>query len=110
MASALLEALRRRATISGLRRNNVEFVWIRGPRANKTILKDDWALIEPFLQDGSFTELVAPTGTGSVRWSWLRREVAFNSPPSDGADKDLYARILNRLTPLFTEEWPTSTL
>lgn len=107
-ALALLETIRKRATISGLRRNNVSFVWIRGRRANLTILKEDWEKIEPFFKDGSFVPLVTPI-LGD-RGGWLRREVAYDGPPLDGADKGLYETILQQLQQLFPEEWPTSLL
>jgi hypothetical protein len=90
VAQALTLALRGRAvTHVGVTRGQ-NYIWISGERVSLTIQEEDWLKIRPFLEDGSFDPSVVPSGFAGV----------------DMWQDPLYQRVLDTLTPIFTEDFP----
>lgn len=85
----------------------------RGGEAVRTflVLKSDWLRIYPFVQELFFEPQLYPT---EARVGYLNPALARSEPLADRADAQtpasLYQRILDTLTPLFPEAFPTSNL
>lgn len=75
------------------------------------VLKQDWLLIYPYVQELFFEPQLFPT---EARVGYLHPPLARSEPLADRADAQtpasLYQRILATLKPLFPEAFPTSNL
>jgi len=70
-----------------------------------SILKEDWAKVSPFIEDGTFDPMLFPYKVRGV----VPRHPNIPSPLVDVRARGLYDRIIGVLTPLFPEV-PTSDL
>jgi len=85
---------------------HVRYVRIFGSTVNAVILKEDWALILPKIEDGTIS-LFNPS---SMKFGYLHPPVTYSDVMLDQNDPRLYERILHTLQELFPEEYPTSDL
>jgi len=108
VAQMLIAVLRHRGKADITRRSGIEAVILSDNRQRViTILKDDWEKIAPFLEDGTFDPLLTPAASD---FGYLQKDVVFDEPVETQADKHLYQLILNTLTPLFSESFPTTNI
>jgi hypothetical protein len=105
LTRVLIAVIRKRARAGVARVKNVDYVELVGQGANALVLRSDWELILPFVQDESFNTLFAPVEP-PVRY--LEPVVAYNEPILDRADRFLYGRILGILTGLFPDSTPVA--
>jgi len=86
-------------------RHNKGVELILGTGETLVILKEDWAKIWPFIEDGTFNPQVIPTKPRGA----VARFPGTEAGQVDLRAAGLYQRILDTLTPLFPE-YPTSDL
>lgn len=107
LARMIIAVLRKRGTAGVGLRGGVEVAILSDNKGTLTILKDDWALILPFLQDGTFNPLIVPA---AARFGYQNSSTAYAESVIDRADRFLFNRIHKVLRGLFTETYPTSNL
>jgi hypothetical protein len=107
VAKAIVAVVRKQAQARTGRHQHVGYVWLKGVDTDVVVLQEDWELIFPFIQDGTFSPMLTPTQS---RVGFLRPEIHYKAPTIDIRDKGFYRRVLNTLQGLFTEEFPTSNL
>ena len=105
MAKAIVAVVRKQAQARTRRYKHVGYVWLKGVDTDVVVLQEDWELIFPFIQDGTFSPMLTPT---QPRVGFLRPETHYKGPTVDIRDRGFYRRVLNTLWGLFTEEFPTS--
>lgn len=92
---------------------------LKTPEGVVQVLRRDWALIAPFLQDGTFDRLGAPIDqkvglithpidapgiSGRINTGSMAR----GETPAVRGDELFYTRVLGILRGLFTDEFPTN--
>ena len=107
MAKAVVAVVRQQAVARARRYKHVGYVWLKGVDTDVVVLKEDWELIFPFIQDGTFNPLLTPTQS---HVGFLHPVTHYDGPTVDIRDEGFYRRVLNTLQGLFTEEFPTSNL
>lgn len=108
LARMMIAVIRGRGTVGYARRSGVGVVVLHDNEDRKfTVLRDDWRKIMPFIQDGTFSPAVTPA---APRVGYASPEVAYGESVLDRADRFLYDRIVNTLSPLFPEAFPTSNI
>lgn len=104
LARTIIAVIRKRAHAGVARVKNVDYVEIHGTGAKALVLKSDWELILPYLQDESFNPYVVPVAPPVKP---IDLQVAYDEPILDRADKPLYERIVGVLQGLFPQSFPT---
>jgi hypothetical protein len=82
--------------VAGVRR-----MVLRGPTFNVAVLWDDWAKIDPYIRDDTFSSIKHPTIVG---YTFFNPLVSLD-PATVGQDP-LYRRVLDVLTLLFPDTYP----
>lgn len=107
LARGIIAVIRKRGTIRAHVSRNVPFVRIRSSELDILVMKADWLLILPFIQDGTLNPRVYPR---AAHVGYLEFRVAYGEAVQDHADRHLYEVILGLLQQLFTDVFPTSDL
>jgi hypothetical protein len=98
VALAIVAQVRGKAKAAQYFRHGVGFVRLVGLGVDVTVLNEDWKLIVPFLQDGTFK----PTAVSSAMVS--------DASVADFQDPVFYALVLRTLQGIFTTAFPLSNL
>lgn len=113
-----MSVLRKQGT-AGVVRGNVDYVVLKTPEGVFQVLRRDWALIAPFIQDGTFDRLCSlpidlkaglinhPIDAPGIPGRINTGSTARGEIPAVRGDELFYTRVLGILRGLFTEEFPT---
>jgi hypothetical protein len=107
LTRALIAVIRKRGAAQPQRLRSVDYVRLKWPEGDMSVLKSDWDRIDPLILDGVFDPTAVPVRQYAV---YLHYRVAFNEPVLDWADRALYGYIIGQLGLIFTETYPTSNL
>lgn len=110
--------VRQRGRIGIARDHNLSIVELVTPEGMTHVLKEDWAKILPYFQDGTFDRLglpidqnvglaALPPGSVGVTFHLNAGKTARGEINTARGDELFYSRILGILRGLFTEEFPT---
>jgi hypothetical protein len=107
VAKAIVAVVRKQARAQTGTYKNLSYIWLTGLDTDVMVLKEDWELIFPFIEDGSLNPVLAPA---QPQTGFLHPTTHYDGSVVDINDTQFYHRVLNILKGLFTEEFPTSDL
>lgn len=81
---------------------NVPYVLISGRGLKVQILADDWAKITPYIQDGSFDQMILVTEQHNV---YVDPNTAYDPSLIDRTDMPYYLYVLGILQGIFSESF-----
>jgi hypothetical protein len=105
VARAIVAVVRKQAKATRGKQRNVEYVHLAGSNTDEVILASEWALILPYIEDGTFSPIRYPVAPG---FGYLDPLVHFDGSTLDRKDWFFYQRVLGVLQQLFPESYPTS--
>lgn len=106
LAKAIVMVLRGLAVASRNTVRDVSYVRIMGESIDFLVRAEEWQLIVPFIQDGTFDPTKYPPPASFP----LDPKREYDPGAIDLIDSALYHRVLNVLAPLFPRSFPTSDL
>lgn len=102
LAQAIVACARKRASVERLMAREVPCIWLHGDGINVLVRGEDWSRLIPYLLDGTFDVAFYP-----VLETFVALPNTHYDPSVVGLrDEELYSRVLNVLSQLFTVEFP----
>lgn len=95
VARAIVAVYRRRASVGTGTIHGIRYVRIWDDGSSVVIMREDWVLIQPLIQNGALDPAQFPVNTHAGQ------NRTFSSLVVDLTDKELYDSVLGALTPLF---------
>lgn len=82
---------------------NVRYVRLEASDFHVQLMAEDWARILPYIQNDDFNQFIVKSQPDVV----YSNQYVHSSPLIDSTDRQYYVRVLNTLTTLFVETFPT---
>jgi hypothetical protein len=100
LARGLMAVFLKKGTVKTGHVRNLSYVRLEFGGQHIQVLAEDWAKIEPYLVDDSFSQLVVKSQADVIR---INPEAVIQPPLLDVVDRQYYLRVLGVLQGLFNE-------